>query len=399
MKSFIVLLAFYVLSSGISAQTVSFSASVNNLTATLTSSRNTSNFPNDSFRVFWDISAAGSFISGTTPSSPAAVFEFAAGGNHPVIVNLQKWVSIIGDSGFWNTITTSTQILNINATNTYSLSGKVVSNKISITVGNAFLLKKMGEGFTFLKTTPLDENRSYRFTNVVNDTFVVWVQPLLDTLLVISQNTISKYYGNTPILDSASLIILNNLSINNLDFDLSNSNQLNGMFSISGKLVSNTTQALGKASILLFSANQTEVYRHTTSTLQTNNYQLSNIQDGDYVLHVIMDGIPTYTKNITVNKDLVFNIELNSSTSINEFTGINMGVEMYPNPVVSSVTLKGNVSNINRLTITDLVGKKVHEYNRLLSSSLDLSGLNDGYYFVSFEFENGAIQVIKIVKQ
>jgi hypothetical protein len=153
------------------------------LTATLTSSRNTSNFPNDSFRVFWDISAAGSFISRTNPSSPVAVFEFAAGGNHPVIVNLQKWVSLIGDSGFWNTIHTSTQVLNINATNTYSLSGKVVSNNTPITVGNAFLLKKRGGGFTFLKTTPLDENGSYKFTNLVNDTFVVWVQPLLDTLL------------------------------------------------------------------------------------------------------------------------------------------------------------------------------------------------------------------------
>jgi hypothetical protein len=370
------------------------------LTATLTSSRNTSNFPNDSFRVFWDISAAGSFISRTNPSSPVAVFEFAAGGNHPVIVNLQKWVSLIGDSGFWNTIHTSTQVLNINATNTYSLSGKVVSNNTPITVGNAFLLKKRGGGFTFLKTTPLDENGSYKFTNLVNDTFVVWVQPLLDTLLAISQNTISKYYGNTPILDSASLIILNNLSINNLDFDLSNSNQLNGMFSISGKLsIANSLQYSAQASILLFNANQTETYQHTTSAVQTKNYQLSNIGEGDYIVYVIMDGIPKFSKKITVIGDLLLNIELNNTTSISEFISSNNNLEVYPNPFVSYLTLNGNTGTIVRVKVIDIFGRIVKDFTNLVSSRIDLSEMNNGHYFLKVEFEHGSTQTIKVVKQ
>jgi hypothetical protein len=88
MKVFTIAVVFCLLSFNVKAQTVSFTAAVNNLTATLTSNTNTSGFPNDSFRVFWDISAAGSFISRTNPSSTVAVFEFAAGGNHPVIVNL-----------------------------------------------------------------------------------------------------------------------------------------------------------------------------------------------------------------------------------------------------------------------------------------------------------------------
>jgi hypothetical protein len=127
------------------------------------------------------------------------------------------------------------------------------------------------------------------------------------------------------------------------------------MFSISGKLsIANSLQYSAQASILLFNANQTETYQHTTSAVQTKNYQLSNIGEGDYIVYVIMDGIPKFSKKITVIGDLLLNIELNNTTSISEFISSNNNLEVYPNPFVSYLTLNGNTGTIVRVKVIDI---------------------------------------------
>jgi sugar lactone lactonase YvrE len=62
-----------------------------------------------------------------------------------------------------------------------------------------------------------------------------------------------------------------------------------------------------------------------------------------------------------------------------------LSVKIYPNPAVNSVTIETNSIDVNaQLIITDCVGKEVYnQYTTQLSTTVNISGLSKGIYFVS----------------
>lgn len=76
----------------------------------------------------------------------------------------------------------------------------------------------------------------------------------------------------------------------------------------------------------------------------------------------------------------------------------NNSIRMYPNPAVNNMTIKSEI-NITNIEIYSLSGKliqQVHGYNK--STSLDISSMVAGYYYVSIILENGERSIQKLIK-
>ena len=82
----------------------------------------------------------------------------------------------------------------------------------------------------------------------------------------------------------------------------------------------------------------------------------------------------------------------------NVFTEVNVAT-LSPNPTTGIVNLKG--TNINQVTVTDILGKVVsnNNYSSLTDVTLNLSDLNSGIYFVKVSNNEGKTSVSKVVKQ
>jgi glucose/arabinose dehydrogenase len=88
---------------------------------------------------------------------------------------------------------------------------------------------------------------------------------------------------------------------------------------------------------------------------------------------------------------------IDTSLNTNEFQ--KSGIAIYPNPASDEIFIK-NENNIvlTSLKITDLTGKTVLHQNSQLSS-INISNLSKGMYFVSIETETGNTVTSKIIKQ
>ncbi len=73
----------------------------------------------------------------------------------------------------------------------------------------------------------------------------------------------------------------------------------------------------------------------------------------------------------------------------------NIQISMYPNPVTDRLLTTEAIAE--RVTIWNLSGRMVASVNKT-SSSIDVSALSTGTYFVKFELANGQYEVRKIVK-
>lgn len=81
---------------------------------------------------------------------------------------------------------------------------------------------------------------------------------------------------------------------------------------------------------------------------------------------------------------------INSQISVNT-----PEIEIYPNPVVSQLTLKCS-SNFRNLEIYNSKGQKIKQSN---SQSVDMSPYSNGVYYCKVSFKDNSISTIKFVKQ
>lgn len=70
-------------------------------------------------------------------------------------------------------------------------------------------------------------------------------------------------------------------------------------------------------------------------------------------------------------------------------------LKLYPNPVPNILTI--SKETIEKVTITDLTGKKVFTQNN--SNKIDISDLQKGIYLVTIETNDGKIETQKIIKE
>jgi hypothetical protein len=91
-------------------------------------------------------------------------------------------------------------------------------------------------------------------------------------------------------------------------------------------------------------------------------------------------------------------IEIEMVTSVNELTQKNFS--FYPNPTSSVLNIK-NETVINTISILDINGRVVIQSSTInnRTTSIDVSELNAGIYFIQLTDENGVVSTQKFVKQ
>ena len=76
-----------------------------------------------------------------------------------------------------------------------------------------------------------------------------------------------------------------------------------------------------------------------------------------------------------------------------------MGVRLYPNPVLSTLTLQSNIDLQNaEIKIFNLVGEKVLTLHKTSSPALDVAALTNGIYFLQVT-ANNKFYTQKFIKQ
>ena len=88
---------------------------------------------------------------------------------------------------------------------------------------------------------------------------------------------------------------------------------------------------------------------------------------------------------------------IDTSLNTNEFQ--KNGISVYPNPASAELFVKNeNNIELSAIKITDLTGKTVAYQNSQLSS-INISNLSKGMYFVTIETQTGNTFTSKIIKQ
>ena len=91
-----------------------------------------------------------------------------------------------------------------------------------------------------------------------------------------------------------------------------------------------------------------------------------------------------------------FSYIVGSNCSLGILTPTQLKNSIYPNPVQNTLFLQLN-DNQNRILLTDLLGRKLIDYNVPSTYKLDMSGFKTGIYFLRVENNNGS-QQLKIIK-
>lgn len=86
---------------------------------------------------------------------------------------------------------------------------------------------------------------------------------------------------------------------------------------------------------------------------------------------------------------------INCTTSISETNGNSKTI--YPNPTTGKITLE-HIKNIDRVNIFDLRGKLVFQTTNRIKE-IDISGLNEGLYFMNVHTLNEKMVTVKIIKK
>lgn len=140
-----------------------------------------------------------------------------------------------------------------------------------------------------------------------------------------------------------------------------------------------------------------------TSNLAYPNYTYSGNGPYELCLTVTSDSncTSTYCDSIfsggTVNKGgFEMTVIPPIVTNIHKVSEIN-DIIIYPNPVINDLYISGSISNVKEVSIFNLNGKKC--YSGLYSSSIKISDLTKGIYFLYVAMDDGRQLRFKFIKQ
>ena len=132
----------------------------------------------------------------------------------------------------------------------------------------------------------------------------------------------------------------------------------------------------------------------TPLTISTNNYVFGNVNQAMCALNVPSASVNAY-KAAFVWKD--FN-PINGVLSNENFVN-KKNIKLYPNPVSNNLTIENPFSGNLQLQVFNQLGQIVLKQNQNTSStSLDVSNLSKGIYFLNIHSENNNSQTIKFIK-
>ncbi len=125
----------------------------------------------------------------------------------------------------------------------------------------------------------------------------------------------------------------------------------------------------------------------------SNTFQSTNIVTG-------LAGNLTYTVTVTDQNGCqeTEDIAMNSLVSINDIK--TEPFDIYPNPVADLLNITGNLNNVERISLINVVGK-IEKYlilNSTTNISVDLKDLSSGLYMLQIINFNGTINTFRIAK-
>ena len=93
----------------------------------------------------------------------------------------------------------------------------------------------------------------------------------------------------------------------------------------------------------------------------------------------------------------VDNVVVTETVGVSE---INSGLKIYPNPTTSVLNIS-SISNINQITISNVIGQRVLNINNINSKtfSVDVENLTNGVYIINIENNNGSGSISKFIKE
>jgi PKD repeat protein len=146
------------------------------------------------------------------------------------------------------------------------------------------------------------------------------------------------------------------------------------------------------ANVDVLVTNLTGVVQRWTITNTEGNFNINNLDYGDYLLFADIAGIVSIPVEFTISPETpdanVMFVLGDVVTSISATVSNNL--LMFPNPANSSVQIKWNNSNAQKLKLISATGSLIFEQNLSgTQSQLDLSAVAAGAYFLVLENEQG----------
>jgi hypothetical protein len=395
------LIVFLFIINTVQSQTASFTYKVENKKVTTYNTSTFTKTSTDSFTAIWYFEGEGNLLFENFDS---ASYNFVTGGNYRVILTLNHFIKDPINPNDWirkqDTIQSILSIA-VSANNIFNISGIVKWRGSNINKGNVHLLKRNGNNHIPVRFSQINGAGNYSFTNLTNDTFLIWVQPIIcDTCELNSSNVIPTYYGNSHIIDSAFKIITTS-NLTNVNIDLKEPSELNGSLRLTGK-VSNGSNFVGNTSLLLCNTEMSKIFRYSISNNFNGEYTLEKIEAGNYLIQPIINGVPYSPLNVVISSDnSILDINLSTlTTSVKEQQFYSKDLfSIYPNPFADNI----NIDHINRgklksATVLNLQGQIVFKSENLELNIIELSELNNGLYFITITDTDGVSNTLRILK-
>ncbi len=143
--------------------------------------------------------------------------------------------------------------------------------------------------------------------------------------------------------------------------------------------------------------NFTEVGAWTSGTLQWWDQQFALYPSTQYMVEVELPNCNVQKGNINTSRSNIKKQIPNAEVGIETLAAQALGIS--PNPVEDQLTI-GNIDQLSSLSIVDCSGKTVYSSDKnQLSTSIDVSHLKAGVYFIEAFDVNGVRYASKLVKQ
>jgi hypothetical protein len=129
-----------------------------------------------------------------------------------------------------------------------------------------------------------------------------------------------------------------------------------------------------------------------------SNYQYVNIGnffDDSNINYSVLNSVASdsyyYIDDIRISTDSILGLAL----KLNEKTYQETGIKVYPNPTTDKILIK-SLHQIQKIFLFDEVGKEIIGIERV--ETLDLSHLQNGFYFLKIEYNNSQTVYKKVIK-
>ena len=140
------------------------------------------------------------------------------------------------------------------------------------------------------------------------------------------------------------------------------------------------------------------IIKFDSHILAKNQLNVPLVASGEYSYSVEKEGYNSELGTISVeNANEQLTVQLTPAVSID-----NTFLEdfyVYPNPFSDIIYIKGNLSLINKVYISNMLGQKVKEINLEGKSSFTTENLPKGIYMITFEKSNRKSETLKMIKK